>query len=226
MRKYFTIFFLSLTIFAKAQQRPGAGAWYTVNLHVNIYGKWQWHNDAGYRTLGASFQPLQFLYRTGLRFNFNKEWSTAGGVAFFFTKTDFYKSRHAFGNEFRFWQEGLYQPAIHDKLSLQLRVRTEQRFFSTTSRKEKYTGHRFRFRAGINQRLNEKMSLLVADEYMHQFAQDKFSFDQNRVIVTVNYKINQSCQFQTGYMWLKWPDANQHLLIISLTKSISLHENR
>jgi hypothetical protein len=79
-----------------SQQRPETGIWSAINLHVNISKQWQWHNDAGYRTLGVSVDPLQFLYRTGIRYNFNRQTSTAGGIASFFTKTNFDKSQHEF----------------------------------------------------------------------------------------------------------------------------------
>lgn len=206
-------------------QRPETGEWFTLNLPVNFSKDLQWHNDASYRTLGTSYAPLQYLYRTGLRYNFNKKWSAASGIAFFFTKTDFDKTHHEFGNEFRFWQEVLHTNSKNGRLQLFLRLRTEQRFFASTSRKEKYTGHRFRIRPGINKRLNEKWSLQLTDEYMRQVANDKFSFDQNRVTFSAFYHFDKSTQLQAGYMWLKWPDASQHILTITFAKTISLHAN-
>lgn len=225
MKKIFVILFMTVAGNLLAQQRPETGQWYTLNLPVNFSKHWQWHNDAGYRTLGTSFDPVQYLYRTGLRYIFNKQWSSAAGVAFFFTKTDFDKTHHEFGKEFRFWQEVLHHQSLNEQLQFMLRLRTEQRFFSATSRKEKYTGHRFRLRPGFNQRLNEKWSLQLTDEYMRQVANGKFSFDQNRITLTGIHHFNKATQLQAGYMWLKWPDASQHIITISFTKTISLHAN-
>ncbi len=206
-----------------SQQRPETGIWSAINLHVNISKQWQWHNDAGYRTLGISVDPLQFLYRTGIRYNFNRQTSTAGGIASFFTKTNFDKSQHEFGSEFRFWEEIVHQQALNKKLQLLLRFRAEQRFFAATSVKNKYTGHRFRIRSGFNHKLSEKWSLQLADEYMRQVADEKFSFDQNRLAFSGIYHFNRSAQIQGGYMWVKWPGSHQHILTFTFTKVVSLN---
>ena len=223
--KRIIIILIIVTGFTKseAQQRPGTGNWFAVNLPVNFTKHWQWHNDAGYRTLGTSVAPLQYLYRTGVRYIFNKQWSTAGGVAFFFTKTNFKKTEHEFGHEFRIWEEVNHQHPVNNKLQWLLRFRTEQRFFAATSVRDKYTGYRFRLRPGLNQKLNNKWSLQLTDEYMRQAANHKFSFDQNRLTFSGIYQLNRNTQLQAGYMWLKWPKDNQHILTITVTKNFSLH---
>jgi hypothetical protein len=214
------LLFISGSLFS---QRPETGIWSAVQVPVNISKHWQWHNDAGYRTFGASAKPLQYLYRTGIRYNFNKQWSAATGVAFFFSKTDFNKTHHEFGNEFRFWQELNHQYSINKKLLLLLRFRTEQRFFAATSTKNAYTGYRFRLRSGINQKLNNKYSLQVTDEYFRQGASHKFLFDQNRLTFSGICQFNKSLQLQAGYMWLKWPKDNQHIFTFTFIKTFSLH---
>lgn len=220
------LFVISLFIFLATSllgQRPQTGQWYTVNLPVNFSKHWQWHNDASYRTLGTSVSPLQYLYRTGMRYLFNKQWSSAAGVAFFFTKADFDKTHHEFGNEFRFWEEIVHQHSLNKTLQLLLRFRAEQRFFAATSAKAEYTGYRFRFRPGLNQKINDKWSLQLTDEYMRQIANKKFSIDQNRLTFSGIYHFNKTTQLQTGYMWLKWPKDSQHILTVAFTKNISLH---
>jgi hypothetical protein len=206
-----------------AQQRPSTGAWLAVYAPLNFSKHWQLHNEGGYRTLGTSAEPLQYLYRTGIRYNFNKQWSTTAGVAFFFTRTSFSKTNDEFGHEFRLWQEMNYQHRINEKLHWQIRIRPEQRFFEATSVKTKYTAYRFRIRPGLTQKLNEKWSVQLADEYMRQQAHQKFSFDQNRLMLSALYHFNKTTQLQGGYMWLRWPNDNQHILAISFTKTISLY---
>jgi hypothetical protein len=221
------ISFLCGTVkFLQAQQRPGTGLWCTLNLPVSFSKKWQWHQDASYRSFGTTFHPLQYFYRAGLRYKFsNQGWSTAAGVAFFFTKNDFDKTHHEFGNEFRVWEEVNLQQQKNETLQLLFRLRIEQRFFSATSQREKFTGYRFRLRPGINQRLSEKWSLQLTDEYMRQIAHQKFSFDQNRLTFTGIYHFNQTSQLQTGYLWLKWTEASQHILSVTFFKTIALHGN-
>jgi Protein of unknown function (DUF2490) len=222
------VFFL-LIVFVLANemkaQRPHTGLWATINMPVTFSSHWQWHNDASYRTLGSSVAPLQYLYRPGVRYLFNNKFSIAGGVAFFFSKTDFEKTHHEFGNEFRLWQEALYQQKIN-KWQLQLRIRSEQRYFAATSIKNKYKAYRYRLKAGVTKMFSNRMGVQLAGEYMRQVKNGQQSFDQNRVQVTALFQKNASTQFQAGYMWLKWPDTNQHLLTIAILKNIKLHERR
>ncbi|HEV8270641.1 MAG TPA: DUF2490 domain-containing protein [Chitinophagaceae bacterium] len=227
MRKELIIL-IAITSFinVKAQQRPKTGGWFALYAPVNFSKHWQLHNEGGYRTLGTSTSALQYLYRTAIRYNFNKQWSTAAGVAFFFTRTSFSKLNDEFGHEFRLWQEMNYQHRIKEKLHWQIRIRQEQRFFEATSVKAKYTAWRFRFRPGITQKLNDKWSFQLADEYMQQHANQKFSFDQNRLMLSTIYHLNKTAQIQGGYMWLKWPSADQHILTIAFSKNISLYGNK
>ena len=214
---------LSIINIASAQQRPKEGLWLTLNTPVNFSGKWQWLNDAGYRTLDISTSAIQYYYRTAARYNFNKKWSVSSGIAFFFTRTIFTKASAEFGHEFRLWQEISHQHSLNKKLQILLRARTEERFFAATSVRNKYTAYRLRLRPGLNQKINDKWSLQITDEYMRQLTNNKFSFDQNRITLSGIYHFSEKTQLQTGYLWLKWPKENQHILSITLTKTISIH---
>lgn len=214
-----------LTGYVSGQTRPATGLWTAAAIQFKFSPKWQWNNDAGYRTFSWTIHPLQYLYRSGVRFTINQNWNTAAGIAFFFTKSDFNKSHHEFGHEFRLWQEGVYQHLLDKSSSVNflLRLRTEERFFAATTIKDKYTGYRFRFRPGLNKRLNEKWSLQLTNEYMRQLANQKFSFDQNRVTVSAIHEFNSTTQLQTSYIWLKWPTSDQHIVSLTFTKIIPVH---
>jgi Protein of unknown function (DUF2490) len=204
-------------------QRPETAVWVTAQMPINIDKHLQWHNDAGYRTFSMSPRPMQYLYRTGIQYNFNRQWNTAAGIAFFFTKADFDKTHLEFGKEFRFWEELNHQHPLNKKLQVLLRLRIEQRFFAATSTKNKYTGYRFRLRSGINQKLNDKWSLQLTDEYFQQAVHHQFAFDQNRLTFSGIYQLNKSAQLQAGYMWLKLPNDNQHIFTFTFIKTFSLH---
>jgi hypothetical protein len=211
----------------QAQQRPKTGAWFTVQVPVAINKKVEWHNDASYRTMGNTIAALQYLYRTGLRYYFNKQWSGAAGVALFYTRTSFLKSNHEFGEEFRTWQELQYQqPLAKKKIQMLLRARTEQRFYQPTLTKAAYTAYRLRAKAAITYIISEKWFLSAANEYMHQQQFSDWGFDQNRVQLTASIKIKHKTQFQAGYMYVSRPNnAGQHLLLLTFQKNISLHAN-
>lgn len=224
MKKFSSILFFPVISQSIIAQRPETGTWIAVQLPVIFSTHWQWHNDAGYRTLGTSPSALQYLYRTGIRYTFTKKWSAAAGTAFFFSRTSFTKTNDEFGYEFRWWQEGNFQKQVREKLQGQVRLRMEQRFFEETKSKAAYTAYRFRLRTAIAQQLSPKWSLQLADEYMEQNTRQKISFDQNRLMASVIYRFNSFGQLQSGYMWLRWPQQqDQHILTISFIKNISLY---
>ena len=220
------VFFISIIITTASKtfaQIPATGSWFAMQLPVKINDKWQWHNDAGYRTLGTSLNAYQFLYRTGIRYIANKKWSVATGTAFFYTRSSYQKFNREFGKEFRIWQEINAQHQLSKTSTLQNRFRTEQRWFAETDSRDSYFGFRMRYRAAVTKALTDKWSVQFANEYMGQQANNKFSFNQNRAIVTALFKINSTAQLQGGYMWLKWPSTSQHILTFTFQKTISLH---
>ena len=223
MRKL--LFILSIfPLVVYAQPRPEEGAWLTLNMPIDFSSKWQIHNDASYRTLGTNTEPLQYLYRTGLRYHLNERYSVTGGIAFFFTRTNFNKDNEEFGYEFRTWQEFNANKQLNASRRLQIRFRSEQRFFEETKRRDAFTAHRFRLRVNFHQELSKSWSLILAEEYMHQYANNDFVFDQNRLIIAMAYQFNEMTQLQFGCMWLLWPqESSQHLVNITFQKRIQLY---
>jgi hypothetical protein len=223
MRRFVFIFmFFPVLVFA--QTRPEEGIWVTLNMPVDFSSKWQMHNDASYRTLGVNTEPLQYLYRPGIRYVLNEKYSVATGVAFFFTRTTFNKDNDEFGSEFRTWQELNVNQRFDLKRKLQIRFRSEQRFFEETNRRDAFTAHRFRLRINFHQELFKHWSLILAEEYMQQYANNDFVFDQNRLITAMAYHLNETTHLQFGYMWLLWPqESSQHLLNITIQKRIQLY---
>ena len=205
-------------------QRPVTGMWLSAQLPVSLNKKWQWHNDASYRTLGNSIAPLQYLYRTGLRYNINDKFTTAAGVAFFFTRTTFSKQNDEFAKEFRLWGEATYKLNVAPKLQSFSRLRIEQRNFSGTSSKSPYHAIRYRIKTQLQQQVNKHWALQVADEYMEQSVNNSLSFDQNRVLVNAVYLLPKQLTITAGYLWVNRPaHISQHLLNISIQKALSFH---
>ena len=225
MKKNYVIIVLMVTIGRVQAQNPESGMWIAVQMPVSLSKKLQWHNDAGYRTLGNYVSASQYLYRTGLRYLLNNNWSITAGPAFFYTRTTFEKTNKDFGSEFRLWQELNKVLNLSKNISLQNRFRTEQRWFASTDQSNSFFRLRFRYRVAATKALNENWSFQLANEYMIQHSEKKSSFDQNRLMCSVLFKINKSTQVQSGYMWLKIPKDSRHILTLGIQKSFSLHEN-
>jgi hypothetical protein len=215
----------SLLLSAKAfSQRPVTGMWLTAQFPVSLNKKWQWHNDASYRTLGNSIAPLQYLYRTGFRYNINTNWGAAAGVAFFFTRTTFLKQNDEFAKEFRFWEEITFKKDVANHLQSFSRLRIEQRSFASTSPKSAYHAFRYRIKTQLQQQLNKHWALQLADEYMQQSVNNSIAFDQNRLIANAAYLLPNQLMITAGYMWVKRPaNISQHILNISFQKTLSIH---
>jgi hypothetical protein len=208
-------------------QRPNTGMWLTINTPVNISKKWQWHNDASYRTLGSSVAPLQYLYRTGIRYNFNDEWSSTLGVALFYTRNGFTKQNEEFGKEQRLWQELAYRKNITIPFQIYVRLRTEQRYFSTTTTSQAHHAFRYRVRVQLQQKFTQKFALQLANEYLQQRNGNLWQFDQNRSLINAVYFMNEQTNITVGYMYLLWPaNSQQHILNINFQKMIQAHAKR
>ena len=198
--------------------------WLNAQVPVSFTKKWQWHNDVSYRTLGNSVAPLQYEYRTGVRYNINNVWSVTAGTAFFFTRNDFLKQHDEFGREFRLWQELAYRKNITKPFQIYVRLRTEQRNFAATSTKAAFHAFRYRIRTQLQQQLNKRWAIQFVDEYFQQHAHSTWSYDQNRAMANAVYSVNPQTNVTAGYMWLRWPaHSSQHILTITFQKTILLH---
>ncbi len=212
---------ISLKVIA---QRPSSGLWVTVHTHVQLNKKIIWHNVISYRTLGNSIAPYQYMYRTGLRYQINKHFNTAAGVAFFFTRTTFVKENNEMANEFRVWEEMNYKTNLSDNLQLLTRFRTEQRYFSSSNLNPPYNAFRYRLSTQFLQKFSNKFDVQFSEEYFLQNINNNTVFDQNRIQLNVFYNSNKATQFQMGYMGIQYPQNTlQHILNIGFQKIINFH---
>lgn len=219
---FISTLFISVSIFS---QRPSTGLWLSIYAPVQLNNKWQWHNDGGYRTLGNTALAIQYLYRTGLRYNFNKKWNAASGVALFANRATFSKLNDEFTKELRFWEEVNLLTEVTNKINILARCRIEQRCFAAISTKSKFNAFRYRVKLQVQNKISNKCTLQLANEFMQQNVHNKWSFDQNRLITTCLYSLNKQSQLQMGYMWLLWPEhSSQHILTIGFQKTILIHE--
>jgi hypothetical protein len=200
--------------------------WNSLQLPIQLSGKWQLANDVSYRTLGFSTAAFQYTFRTAIRYQINEKWNLAFGVANFNTRSSFSEANKEFIHEYRLHQEAVFEHSLTPKFALQHRFRTEERFFAATPTRSALQALRVRYRLWAIQTINEHWKLLVGNEYMHQLANKKFEFQQNRVQGFVQYIINSSSQLQAGYIWSKLSNSNQHFITLTFQKKISWYGNK
>jgi hypothetical protein len=204
------LFLWVIVCFLRAHAQVSGSVWQTVQMPVRFSEKLIWHNDAGYRTIGCSLKANAFLYRTGIRYHFSNKTEAAAGFALFFARAEEANDK-SFRQEFRLWQEVVQQQQMAPAVILQLRFRTEQRFFEASSQPA-YTAYRFRYRANIIGRLHEKLSVQIGYEHLHQLEHGQLRFNQLRIQPAMIYNTSNNIQIQVMYMYLKTPDQKQNAL--------------
>jgi hypothetical protein len=200
--------------------------WSSFSTPVRFSSRWQMPVDISYRTIGFSSSAYQYTFRTGVKRFINDVWSTAAGVALFFTRTSFEKTDHEFGREFRLWQDAAAEKGLKNRFVLQNRFRVEERFFAATEEKEKYLAIRLRYRVGLTKFLGEKFKVQLAEEYMEHYTSGQFNFQQNRIYFSVGCLLNKLTQIDAGYIWSRVPDLNRHYMTMSFQRTILFHGNR
>lgn len=219
-----TVLVMAVLLFKNGMsQLPSTSIWITGQVPVSFSPKWQWYNDASYRTLGFSTTAYQRYYRTGIRYQFSEKWSTIGGISFFSTRAKIDAHDNEFGREFRIWQELSFQQKLRNKFSLQHRLRTEERFVQETTVKSSSRILNINNRFSVQKILSEKWNVQVADEYYEQLINHKFKFNQNRLSASGTYSLNKTTQLQGTYHWLLRKVSSQHVLQFTIRKMIILY---
>jgi hypothetical protein len=217
------IFFLLIAQKIQSQHND-YGNWLSFQFRVELPKKWEWHNDAGYRTGGSDWQASQFFYRTGLRYNLSNKQAVTAGLALFYTSLTAENEYRVYGEERRIWQEYVLENS-KKKWQFQMRFRMEERFFQAVSNKSARYATRLRMRVHATRFFNEQWGIQMANEYMVQFDEGSGKFNQNRLTISGLYKVKRNWQFQLGYMFLLLPYYSQHVLILSVQKKVTRNDN-
>lgn len=210
---------------ASAQQAPDA-EWIGLTIPVSLGQHWQIIPEAGYRTYTSEYRRLQNFMRLNLRYRFNALNNLGSGMAFFATKLSLDEMENEFGREIRLFEEGNHSTPLSNKLSLQQRLRIEQRFYQATSQYSAHLVHRFRFLLNAQYKLHPKWYLNLSSEYMEALKNKSFSMDQWRMISMVSYIPMEGVQFNLGYFYVIRSAYQQNVFILTLIKSFGVNESR
>jgi Protein of unknown function (DUF2490) len=219
-----SFFLVSLNIFA---QDPPGEMWFSVSVPI-FFGKkkdWQWNHDASYRTNGMNLVPHLYLYRTGIRHQLNAHFNIAAGAALLFTRVSYDKDDHEFGQESRLYQELVYQTNQSAQFRFQSRFRIEERFFEAVTNRAAYDAARFRYRGSLAFAATQNYLVQVAEEYMHQLANDQMKFNQNRVYASLIRTFGGQSQIQLAYIWQYRTASSQNIIAVTFQKSIGSNGN-
>jgi Protein of unknown function (DUF2490) len=198
-----------------SQQQNTTSVWLGIQANVQVAPRWQWVNDAGYRTEAFSADARQFLFRTGLRRQLNGHWAAAGGAAFFFTRNA--RQPRYFNEELRSWQDLLHQTEMRNRFSLLQRLRTEQRgFINQPSKARPALAWRLRYRVAAECTLTNRFRVQVYNEYMYQLQKSNNGFEQNRTGILCSYRVNKHTELVPGYIYIHQPKQNTQVLLLTV----------
>jgi hypothetical protein len=187
--------------------RQQVQTWVSINSIYRFSERWGAMGDVHIRRNDFVQDPSFYFLRLGADYWIQEHLTVAGGYA----HTWFAPPRE----NWKTWtqENRLYQQIVYvipgAKTGLTHRIRNEQRWIQI-SENDRLTGkvrfvNRIRYLASLNIRLSGKPgapSLVLADEIMVHFGKDVVynTFDQNRLFVGINKKINRHFSFDFGYM--------------------------
>jgi hypothetical protein len=179
---------------------------------------WEWHQDAGYRTIGVGPKATLWFYRTGVRHYFNEHWNAAAGYALFVSRVD--KNKPAFSAENRIWEEIVRQDQWN-KLRWVQRFRIDHRWFNANSRSEAFTAHRLRYRTAFIRTLHPKIDMQLYDEIMVQRQHGEWLLNQNRIGMFVHVRTGKQQLVNLGYTRMQQPSGNSNLLHVGFQHQLT-----
>jgi hypothetical protein len=207
-------------------QQPSTTHWFNVQLPVVFNDRWQWWNEASYRTYGETLRLNQYFIRTGARYSFNDCWEVAASFDKFYRKVVARKDDHELGEETRLWQEVSLQTPLKNKFYLQNRLRIEERFIEKTSKAASYNAVRFRYRLGVIKELSYKWSIQLTEEILEQLSRGEIGFNLNRISIGGTCQFNSTLQLQGTYFWSRSGVLSQHIFSMVFQKKILVHPKK
>ncbi len=177
---------------------------------LRYYNQWTlnknliWHNEVDNRRLFDNGIQNQVIAHSHLHYKWSN-WEPAVGMTFSWQHSYNSTSEHTLTvPEIRPFQEINHRTKLSSKLSVQQRIRLDERFIHNTQAGELTDGYTFVFRARyrifITYQLNEKIALKANDEL---FVNTKgLWFEQNRIYAGIEYSFSKKLGSEIGYMYL------------------------
>ena len=209
---------------AKGQTAPPA-EWFGINVLVHLKNKLEWSNEFGYRTFTSSFLRYQYFARFSIRYHAFANTSLATGLSFFNTRQSLEEKETEFGNEFRLHEEKANIQALSSNLSLMHRLRLEQRFMQSTTRREAHLKHRGRYQIALQWKFQDRWSLSPAIEYMAGLDNNILTLDQLRLLTWLSFNPSWHYRITLGLHYHVRPQYNQMVYQFLFIKLIGKYDH-
>ncbi len=218
----FTLFIVGLDsspIFAQKRIDHKSLYWIRYYNTINLNQKWNWQTELDTRHYFTNSRQQQFIAHTRVAYKPSSPWYFSAGLTGSWQRPqDPYLTPRPSTPELRLVQEGSYSQSPLKNISLNYRIRIEQRFISN------HPGvldenHRFSFRHRYRVQFSYSLpksaiTFRASDEvFVNATSENLFGeFDQNRVYMALEKRISPAFALELGYMHIHQPVAAKNLL--------------
>jgi hypothetical protein len=246
MKKLILVIILIIPEFLLAQKKVENQQliWYGYYNALKFNENWSLNSEIQERQFYNPTAQHQLVFRSNLERKVFADWKASVGMTLFLQNPNNPNSESNLTVPELRPDIGFSNKQKLGFLTINHRYKAEARFFHDVENEKLVGGYRFlNFRLGYQLGLdfpvwkkegNEKLVLKIKDEIMFNAGNKivKNTFDQNRIYLAVNYKLNNSYAVELGYMnWFQQQKSgtdfyNRDILRFSIFHSIDLKKKK
>lgn len=246
MKKVVLIIILIIPQFFLAQKKVENQQliWYGYYNNLKFNTNWELNSEIQNRQFYNPTAQHQLVFRSNLERKLVGDWKASSGLTFFLQNPNDPNSESKLTVPELRPDFGFSNKQKLGFVTISHRYKAEARFFHDTENGELVGGYRFsnfrlRYQLGLDfpiwkQEGKDKLFLKIKDEIMFNLGSKivKNTFDQNRIYLAFNYKLNDSYAVELGYMnWFQQQKSgtdfyNRDILRFSLFHNIDLKKKK
>lgn len=246
MKKLILVIILMIPQFFLAQKKVENQQliWYGYYNNLKFNKNWSLNSEIQERQFYNPTAQHQLVFRTNLERKLVGDWNASVGMTYFLQNPNNPNSESNLTVPELRPDFGFNHKQKLGFVTINHRYKAEARFFHDVENEKLVGGYRFsnfrlRYQLGLDfpvwkKEGKEKLLLKIKDEIMVNAGNKivKNTFDQNRIYLAVNYKLNNSYAVELGYMnWFQQQKSgtdfyNRDILRFSLFHSIDLKKKK
>lgn len=246
MKKIILVIILLLPEFLLAQKKVENQQliWYGYYNNLKFNENWSLSSEIQERQFYNPTAQHQLVFRSNLERKVFGDWKASVGMTLFLQNPNTPNSESNLTVPELRPDIGFSNKQKLGFITINHRYKAEARFFHDVENQKLVGGYRFsnfrlRYQLGLDVPIwkNEKQQAIIVkikDEIMFNVGNKivKNTFDQNRIYLAVNYKLNASYAFEIGYMnWFQQQKSgvdfyNRDILRLSIIQSIDLKKKK
>lgn len=214
MKKVILVIILAIPEFLLAQKKVENQQliWYGYYNNLKFNENWELNSEIQNRQFYNPIAQHQLVFRSNLERKLVADWKASAGLTFFLQNPNNPNSESKFTVSELRPDFGFSNKQKLSFVTISHRYKAEARFFHDTENGELVGGYRFsnfrlRYQFGLDFLIwkhegKDKLFFKIKDEMMFNLGRKiiKNTFDQNRIYLAVNYKLNNLYAVELGYM--------------------------